>query len=75
MCGIRKSFGNVEVLRGIDLQINVGERVVLFGPSGSGKSTVLQTITMLEPTNAGSLVVDGMVFQHSPGRCRKATPG
>jgi ABC-type polar amino acid transport system ATPase subunit len=63
--GIRKSFGSLEVLRGIDLDIQAGEHVVLFGPSGSGKSTVLRTINLLEPPSAGSLKVDGI--EYGPG--------
>ena len=45
---IRKSFGDNEVLRGIDLTVAQGEHVVIFGPSGSGKSTLLRTINLLE---------------------------
>jgi ABC-type polar amino acid transport system ATPase subunit len=63
--GIRKSFGSLEVLRGIDLDIQAGQHVVLFGPSGSGKSTVLRTINLLEPPSAGSLKVDGV--EYGPG--------
>jgi ABC-type polar amino acid transport system ATPase subunit len=63
--GIRKSFGSLEVLCGIDLNIHAGEHVVLFGPSGSGKSTVLRTINLLEPPSAGSLKVDGV--EYGPG--------
>jgi ABC-type polar amino acid transport system ATPase subunit len=72
--GIRKSFGSLEVLRGIDLNIHAGEHVVLFGPSGSGKSTVLRTINLLEPPSAGSLKVDGVEYgpglDGEPGRRR-----
>ena len=60
--GIRKSFGDLEVLCGIDLDIHAGEHVVIFGPSGSGKSTVLRTINLLEPPTAGSLRVDGVEY-------------
>lgn len=62
LAGIRKSFGSLEVLRGIDLQIHRGEHVVIFGPSGSGKSTVLRTINLLEPPTAGSVKVDGIEY-------------
>jgi ABC-type polar amino acid transport system ATPase subunit len=65
LSGIRKSFGSLEVLKGIDLEIHRGEHVVLFGPSGSGKSTVLRTINLLEKPNAGSLKVDGL--EYGPG--------
>jgi ABC-type polar amino acid transport system ATPase subunit len=63
--GIRKSFGDLEVLRGIDLDIVAGQHVVIFGPSGSGKSTVLRTINMLEPPSSGSLRVQGI--EYGPG--------
>jgi ABC-type polar amino acid transport system ATPase subunit len=62
---IRKSFGDLEVLRGIDLEIFTGEHVVIFGPSGSGKSTVLRSINMLEPPTSGSLKVAGT--EYGPG--------
>ncbi len=60
--GIRKRFGPVEVLHGIDLQVHAGEHVVLFGPSGSGKSTLLRTINLLEQPDAGSLRVLGTEY-------------
>ncbi|WNM24505.1 amino acid ABC transporter ATP-binding protein [Demequina capsici] len=56
---IKKQFGELEVLKGIDLVVNRGENVVLLGPSGSGKSTLLRTINLLEPPTSGSLLVDG----------------
>ncbi|WP_104821100.1 amino acid ABC transporter ATP-binding protein [Kitasatospora sp. MMS16-BH015] len=56
---VRKSYGLVEVLKGIDLQVNQGEVFVLVGPSGSGKSTFLRCINHLEKINAGRLWVDG----------------
>ena len=57
--GVHKSFGPVEVLKGIDLQVNSGEVFCLIGPSGSGKSTFLRCINHLEKVNAGRLYVDG----------------
>ena len=57
MRGIRKSFGELEVLKGIDLDIYPSEHVVIFGPSGSGKSTVLRSINLLEKPSSGSLRV------------------
>ncbi len=62
---IRKSFGKLEVLRGIDLDVHAGEHVVLFGPSGSGKSTVLRSINLLEPPDSGSVCVEGV--EYGPG--------
>lgn len=57
---VRKSFGKNEVLKGINLQIDKGEVVVIIGPSGSGKSTVLRTINYLEEPTSGHVIVDGM---------------
>ena len=57
--GIRKSFGDNEVLRGIDLTLHRGEVVVLIGPSGSGKTTVLRALNGLETPDAGTITVDG----------------
>lgn len=56
---VRKSFGDLEVLRGIDLEIAKGEVVLLIGPSGSGKSTLLRSINRLEHIDSGDIVVDG----------------
>lgn len=55
-----KSFGELKVLRDIDLSINTGEVVVTLGPSGSGKSTLLRCINVLEKITSGELIVDGM---------------
>lgn len=57
--GIHKSFGRVEVLRGIDLTVMPGEVACLIGPSGSGKSTFLRCINHLERIDAGRMRVDG----------------
>ncbi|WP_354642288.1 amino acid ABC transporter ATP-binding protein [Kitasatospora camelliae] len=57
--GVRKSYGLVEVLKGIDLEVRKGEVFCLVGPSGSGKSTFLRCINHLERINAGRLWVDG----------------
>ncbi|KUN73675.1 ectoine/hydroxyectoine ABC transporter ATP-binding protein EhuA [Streptomyces canus] len=56
---VHKSFGLVEVLKGIDLEVKRGEVFCLIGPSGSGKSTFLRCINHLEKVNAGRLYVDG----------------
>ncbi len=56
---LQKSFGKLEVLRGIDLEVARGEVVALIGPSGSGKSTLLRCVNLLEQPTAGSIVVDG----------------
>ncbi|MFM2106804.1 MAG: hypothetical protein RL338_1836 [Chloroflexota bacterium] len=57
--GVRKSFGRLEVLRGIDLTVAQHEVVCLIGASGSGKSTLLRCINLLEPIDAGRIVVGG----------------
>jgi polar amino acid transport system ATP-binding protein len=57
--GVRKSFGSVEVLRGIDLTVPTGQVVCVVGPSGSGKSTFLRCINHLEQAQAGRIRVDG----------------
>lgn len=54
-----KNFGSLEVLKGIDLEVGVGEVLCLVGPSGSGKSTFLRCINHLEKVDAGRLYVDG----------------
>lgn len=58
--GVRKQFGNIEILKGIDLDVNKGELLCLLGASGSGKSTLLQCINGLEPIQGGSIRVDGI---------------
>ncbi len=57
--GLRKSFGDVEVLRGIDLSVQAQELVFVIGPSGSGKSTLLRCCNRLEEPSAGSIRIDG----------------
>jgi len=57
--GVHKSFGALQVLQGIDLEVKSGEVFCLIGPSGSGKSTFLRCINHLEKINAGRLYVDG----------------
>jgi polar amino acid transport system ATP-binding protein len=57
--GVRKSFGELEVLRGIDLELAEHEVVCMIGASGSGKSTLLRCVNLLEPIDAGHIVVNG----------------
>src|SRR5215213_2109408 len=57
--GVHKSFGRLEVLRGIDLDVAEHEVVCLIGASGSGKSTLLRCVNLLEPVDAGRIVVAG----------------
>ncbi|KAA3511440.1 ABC transporter ATP-binding protein [Agrobacterium rosae] len=56
---VAKSFGTVEVLKGIDLEVKDGEFVIFVGPSGCGKSTLLRTIAGLEDISSGEIVIDG----------------
>ena len=58
--GITKSFGKLQVLKGIDLHIDKGEVVSIVGPSGAGKTTLLQIIGTLDKPDQGSVVVDGV---------------
>jgi polar amino acid transport system ATP-binding protein len=58
--GLTKSFGQLQVLRGIDLTVNRGEVVCIIGPSGSGKSTLLRCVNLLEEPDGGTVVVDGV---------------
>src|SRR5438309_3149053 len=57
--GLHKSFGALEVLRGIDLTVAEHEVVCLIGASGSGKSTLLRCVNLLEPINAGRIWIEG----------------
>jgi polar amino acid transport system ATP-binding protein len=66
--GVRKYFGALQVLKGIDLQVDRGEVMCLIGPSGSGKSTFLRCINHLEQLSGGRLYVDGeLVGYHERG--------
>jgi glutamine transport system ATP-binding protein len=56
---LKKSYGNLEVLKGIDVHIKEQEVVVVIGPSGSGKSTFLRCLNLLEDFNEGEVVIDG----------------
>jgi len=64
---VRKSFGPLLVLPGLDLAVARGERVVVCGPSGSGKSTAIACINGLVPHDAGRIVVDGIELDHARG--------
>ena len=57
--GITKSFGSLQVLRGIDLEIKKGEVVSIVGPSGAGKTTLLQIMGTLDMPDSGSVTIDG----------------
>ena len=59
--GITKSFGSLQVLKGIDLEINKSEIVSIVGPSGAGKTTLLQIMGTLDEPDAGTVEIDGTV--------------
>ncbi|WP_454190792.1 ectoine/hydroxyectoine ABC transporter ATP-binding protein EhuA [Paenibacillus sp. Marseille-Q7038] len=61
---VTKSFGNVEVLKGIDLEIQPGEKVAVIGPSGSGKTTMGRMLMTLEEPTSGKIEVDGELLWH-----------
>ena len=60
--GLRKCFGELEVLKGMDVEVKEGEVVCLIGPSGSGKSTFLRCLNKLEEANGGEIVVSGQAI-------------
>lgn len=72
---VQKSYGDKEILRGIDLFVQRGEVVVLMGPSGSGKSTLLRLVNHLEPLDWGEITVDGKYvgYQNQIGGGLKST--
>ena len=57
---LKKNYDDLQVLKGIDLVVRKGEKVVVLGPSGSGKSTMLRCINALEDANSGSIKVGGI---------------
>ena len=62
VCNLKKSFGNNEVLKGIDYEINKGDKIVVIGPSGSGKSTFLRCLNLLEVPTSGEIWFDGQLI-------------
>jgi lipoprotein-releasing system ATP-binding protein len=66
--GITKSFGALNVLKGIDLEINKGEVVSIVGPSGAGKTTLLQIMGTLDTPDSGSIVLDGQNISNLSGK-------
>ena len=61
--GIRKSFGSLEVLKGVDLTVNRGDVIAIVGPSGSGKTTLLRCMNFLEMADAGTMTFDGQLYR------------
>ena len=66
MKNIKKSFGSLEVLKDISLQVEEGEVLSIIGPSGSGKSTLLRCATGLETPDSGEIIIDGRVVNDVP---------
>ncbi len=64
---IKKKFGKLEVLKGVDLEVNKGDVIAIIGPSGSGKSTFLRCVNLLETVDGGSLEIDGEYLFHEEG--------
>ena len=64
---VHKSFGELKVLRGIDLEVKGGEVVCILGPSGSGKSTLLRCVNLLEPPEQGEIYIEGRDICKGPG--------
>lgn len=56
---LHKSFGDLEVLKGVDLEVSVGEVICVIGPSGSGKSTLLRCVNLLEEPTSGRVIIEG----------------
>ena len=71
--GLRKSFGEAHVLRGVDLVVRKGETVVILGASGSGKSTLLRCVNFLELPTAGRVIFDGTALGAETRRSDGAT--
>ena len=62
---VHKWFGDFHVLKGINMEVKKGEKIVIFGPSGSGKSTFIRTINLLEVYQRGQIIVDGVELTDS----------
>ena len=60
--GVKVNFGDFWALKGIDLEVNKGEIIVILGPSGSGKSTFIRTLNRLQPHSAGTVEIDGVIL-------------
>ena len=61
---VHKWFDQFHALRGIDMEVNIGEVIVIFGPSGSGKSTFIRTLNRLEEHQRGQIIIDGIELSH-----------
>jgi len=72
--GLHKRFGSLHVLRGVDLQVNKGDRIAIVGSSGSGKSTMLRCLNFMEIPTAGEIVLDGELIGHRKGVSEDGVP-
>lgn len=70
--GLFKQFNNVQVLKGIDLIVKEGEKVVILGPSGSGKSTLLRCINYLETPTKGEIKINGHSFENGDKKIKRS---
>jgi ABC-type polar amino acid transport system ATPase subunit len=68
---VSKNFGDFQALKGVSLDVSLGERVVICGPSGSGKSTLIRCINGLEEHQSGDIVVDGVTLSQSAASLRE----
>jgi polar amino acid transport system ATP-binding protein len=67
LASVHKSYGHLEVLKGVDLDVAKGEVVCILGPSGSGKSTLLRCVNLLEPPEQGEIFLEGKDICKGPG--------
>ena len=67
--GITKSFGSLQVLKGVDLQVERGEVVSIIGPSGAGKTTLLQIMGTLDRPDTGRVLIDGKAVEQLISSC------
>ena len=65
--GVRKRYGSLEVLKGVDLDVAKGEVICILGPSGSGKSTLLRCVNLLAPPEEGEIFLEGQDICKGPG--------
>jgi ABC-2 type transport system ATP-binding protein len=69
--GLRKSFGSLTVLDGIDIDVPAGSVFALLGPNGAGKTTMVEILTTLIPPDAGEVTIDGHDLRRDPGKIRE----
>lgn len=72
--GLQKNFGELEVLKGLDLDIHEGEVISIIGPSGCGKSTFLRCLNLLEKPDGGSICFEGPGGDRGQDRCDRLPP-